>query len=237
MMMSRHLGLREEQLGELVDRRGARPVAEADHHQVAAEMVDVAALEGVVHPPLRRAVVEQAGVLEQRVMAENRLHDDRLGPADRVAHRADEDVVAGDHAAVAREKQIRQRRQDVRALIERPGQRTGRLFPALDEHFHEAVGIELADVAGQRLRRHDVHRLADQQLAGVGVGENVGEEIADLIDGREPLEDRDEALVLLAGRLAVDDVVVEVLDAVARSHGIELDSRRVDDHAAEPADF
>ena len=157
-----HFGLLEQARRELIDRRGTRALAEADDDQVAAKRMDVAALERVVHPSLRRAVVQNARIGELRMVREQRLHDDRFGPPDRVAHRADQHVLAGDDAAVAREEQVGQRRQHVAVLVERLGERAGRLVAALDEHADQRVGVELADVAGQRLGRNDVHRLADR---------------------------------------------------------------------------
>ena len=127
--------------------------------------------------------------------------------------------------------------QHVAVLVERLGERAGRLVAALDEHAHERLRVELADVARQRLRRDDVHRLANQQVARLGVGEDVGEERADLVDGREPLEDGDEAPVLALRGLGLDDVVVEVVRAVRRRDGEQLRPRRMHDDAAQTADF
>ena len=41
--------------------------------------------------------------------------------------------------------------------------------------------------------------------------------VADLVDGREPLENGDEPPVLALGGLGLDDVVVEVVGAVRRA--------------------
>ena len=227
----------EKDRRDLVDRRGARALAEADDHEVAAQRMDVAALDRVVHAPLRRAVVQNAGVGERRVVREQRLHDDRFRPPDRVAHRPDENVIVGDDAAVAREEHVRQRRQHVAVLVERLRDRSRWLVAALDEHSHERGGIELADVARQRLRRDDVHRLADQQVARFGVGEDVGEQRPDLVHRGEALEDGDEPPVLALSGLGLDDVVVQVVGAVRRGNGEQFRTGRVDENAAQAADL
>ena len=136
-------------------------------------------------------------------------------------------MVAGDDAAVAREEEVGQRREHVSRLVERFGDRAGRLVAPLDEHSHRAAGVQLADVARQRLGRDDVHRLANQQVARLGVGEDVGEERAHLVNGREPLENRDEAAVLALGGLGLDDVVVEVVGPVAWRYGEQFGPGRM----------
>ena len=61
-----------------------------------------------------------------------------------------------------------------------------------------------------------------EQLARVGRVENIGQERSNLVDLREPLQDRDKPPVLALRRLGFDDVVVEVIGAVAWSYGEKL---------------
>src|SRR5258708_6175408 len=80
----------------VIERRGTRPLAEAQDQEIGAKGVHVPALERVVVALLLRAVVEDRGVLELLVVAEQRLDQELLGPADTVAHRAD-DRLLPDH--------------------------------------------------------------------------------------------------------------------------------------------
>ena len=60
----------EQTRRDLIDGRRTRPLAEAEDDQITSQRVHVAALEGVVHAPLGRSVVQDSAVGEDGVMRE-----------------------------------------------------------------------------------------------------------------------------------------------------------------------
>ncbi len=230
-------GLREQQLREVVDRAGAGTLAEADQHQVIAEGVHVASLERVVQPTLHGPVVEDALVAQQRVVEEERLHDQLFRPADAVPHRADEHVAPHAHRRVAGEEEVGERRQLVAELVERPRERPWPLHASFDEHGHELGRRQRLDLAGQWLARDDVHRLAHEELADLAVLQHLGQEVAHLVHLAEPLEHGGEAAVLDPRPVRVREVVVEVVLARGRRDAEQLVARGVDDDGAQASDL
>src|ERR1041385_6520234 len=79
----------------------------------------VPALQRVIVALFLGAVVQNAGVLEARVIAEQRLDEQLFGPADAIAHRADDRVLPDHDAHVAREEQVGERGGGVAGLVER----------------------------------------------------------------------------------------------------------------------
>ena len=67
--------------------------------------------------------------------------------------------------------------------------------------------------------------------------EDLGQQIPYLIHPGETAEHRDELAVLPLGDLEVDDVVVEVVLAVARRHRLQLTTGRVDEDRLQRPDF
>ena len=229
--------LLEQLRREEVDRRGTRSLAEADDDRVVAQRMHVPALERVVVPALGRAVVQNSLVRQQRMVQKEQLHDQLFRPAHGVAHRADHDVIADDHRRVAREEEIRQRRQQVAALVERARERARLLFLALDEHVDQLLGASHLDPAGERAGGDDVERLAHEQVSRLRNRHHVGEQIAHGQHGRKALEDRHEAAMLLLSVLEVDDVVVKKVFAGIGRDREELRTGQVDEHRAQPADL
>ena len=71
----------------------------------------------------------------------------------------------------------------------------------------------------------------EKEVAGFGVGEDLAKDIADLMDGREPFEDRDKAPVFALGGLGFDDVVVQIVGPVARRDRKQFGPGRMDEYA------
>src|SRR5947208_1833792 len=65
-----HAAMLEHEVAQVVERRGARALAEAEQQQVGADGVHVTAFQGVVVALLLRPGVQDPGVLEARVEAE-----------------------------------------------------------------------------------------------------------------------------------------------------------------------
>src|SRR5207247_1611058 len=65
-----HAAMLEHEVAQVIERGGARALAEAEQQQVGANGVHVPALQGVVVALLFRPVVQDAGILEARVVAE-----------------------------------------------------------------------------------------------------------------------------------------------------------------------
>ena len=135
-----HAAMLERQLAQQIERRGARTLAEAKHQQIGADGMDVSAFERVVQPLLIGAVVQNPRVRERRVVAEQRLDEQLLGPAHAVAHRADDRVLADHDADVAREKQVGERRQRVRHFVQGAGDRPPLLHRPLHHQRDEVCG-------------------------------------------------------------------------------------------------
>ena len=83
----------------------------------------------------------------------------------------------------------------------------------------------------------DVHGLGDEEVARLLLGQDLGEEVAHLMDLGEPLQDRDELPVLPLGDLEIDDVVVEEVLPVTGRDGLQLRAGRVYQHGGELTDF
>src|SRR5881396_3517295 len=73
-----HAAMLEHEVAQVIERGGARALAEPEQQQVGANGVHVPALQGVVVALLFRPVVQDAGILEARVVAEQRLHEELL---------------------------------------------------------------------------------------------------------------------------------------------------------------
>ena len=67
--------------------------------------------------------------------------------------------------------------------------------------------------------------------------QDLGEQIPDVIHPGEPAEHGDELAMLPLGNLEVDDVVVEVVLAVARRDRLQLGTGRVDEDRLQRPDF
>jgi hypothetical protein len=80
----------------------------------------------------------------------------------------------------------------------------------------------------------DVSRLLPSH---VGPRHQLGEQGADLVHLREPLEHGHEAGVLPLGELQIDDVVVQIVFAVPGGDRDELAARRMDENGPQGADF
>ncbi len=77
----------------------------------------------------------------------------------------------------------------------------------------------------------------NQQIANVGSRRDVRQQVAHLVDGGEPLQDRHEPAVLPLRRVEVDDVVVEKVLARPGRHGEQLGARGVYQYGAQAADL
>ena len=231
-----HGAVGEHRVAQLVERGRRAPLAEPHHQQVRTEVVHVAAFETVVAAALLRSVVQQALVGQLGVEGEQRLDEQLLGPADVVPHRADHHASAEHHADVPGKEEIGQREGEP-LLVERPRDRAGLLAGAFDQHLDDLGRRQRAEPLGQLVRRDHIHRLGDQELAGLGLRQDLGEQLAHLEHAREPPQHRDELPVLALGDLEIDDVVVEVVFAVPGRHRQQLRAGRVHQHGLELADF
>src|SRR6266851_2430719 len=108
----------EGQVAQMVQGRRARTLAEAEQQEIGAQRMHVATFERVVVALLLGAVIQDPGVLETGVIAEQRLHQQLLGPAHAVAHRADDRVLPDHDPHVAGEEQVRERRKGVARLVQ-----------------------------------------------------------------------------------------------------------------------
>ncbi len=232
-----HAAMLERHVAEVVQGRRARPLAEAEQQEIRAQRVYVPTLERVVVPLLLGAVVQNPGVLETGVIAEQRLDEQLLGPAHAVAHRADDRVLPDHDPHVAREEQVGKRWQGVAGLVQGAGDRPRLLECPLDHHSHERLGRKGGELLRKRVRGHDLERPGHQELAHVGARHQLGQERADLVHLGEALEHGHEPAVLALGELQVDDVVVQVVFAVPRRDGDQLAAGGVDQHGPERADF
>ena len=232
-----HRALGEHRVAQLVERGRRGPLAEAEHQEVGPEVVHVPAFERVVAAPLLRPVVQEARVGQLRMKGEQRLDQQLLGPADIVAHRPDHRVAADDHTDVAGKEQIGQRRKGEPLFVERLRQGPALLPGALDQHVHDLGRRQGAQALAQLVGRQHVHGLGDEELARVGLGQDLGQEVPHLEHGGESPQHRDELPVFALGDLEVDDVVVEIIFAIARRHRLELDAGCVHQHGLQRADF
>ena len=117
------------------------------------------------------------------------------------------------------------------------GERTRLVLAPLHETAHELGGVELLQLPLERRRRDEDHGLPDEALARLGDRHDVDEQVANLVDGGEPLEDGDEAAVLAPGGLEIDDVVVEEVLARVGGDGEELGAWGMNEDVAETADL
>jgi hypothetical protein len=232
-----HAAVLEDQIAQQIERGGARALAEAQEEQVGAHGMHVPALEGVVQALFFRAVVQNPGVLEIRIVAEQRLDQQLFGPADAVAHRADDRVLADDDPDVAREKQIGQRRQRVGDFVQGAGDRAAVFERAFDHQRYECFGRKRGELLGQHVRGYDLEGARRDELADFRPAGDVGERVFDLVDFREALEHGDQPAMLALRDLEIDDVVVEVVFARAGSDRHELFPRCVDQDRTKRADF
>src|SRR3989475_6687348 len=232
-----HAAVREDEVAEVVERRRARALAEAEPQEVGPDRVDVAALERVVVALLRGAVVQDPGVFEARVVAEQGLDEQLFRPAHAVAHRADDRVLSDHDADVAREEQVGQRRERIPRLVERAGDRPGIFQRTLDHQADELLGRKLPQLFREGIRGHHFKRPGDEEFPHIRARDELGQERAHLVHLGEALQHRDEAPVLALGQLEVDDVVVEVVFAIAGRDGEQLGTGRMHEHGPQRADF
>src|SRR5215217_1318147 len=158
---------------------------------------------------------------------EQRLDQELLSPPHAISHGADYHVLSEDHADVTRKEEVGQRRKREAHLVQRPRNRPALLFRALDEHLHDLLGGEGAEPLTQVIRGDHIHCLADQVFTGVGLLQDVGEQIADVAHFGKPAQHRGKLTVLPLGNLEIDDIVVEVIFPVAGSDRLELGPRGV----------
>ena len=95
----------------MIDCSGARALAESNHDCVGADRMNVTAFQCVIEATLAGTVIQNAGVAKLGVVGEEHLHDQLFNPAHAVPHRTNQHVPPDDHRRVAREEQVRQRRQ------------------------------------------------------------------------------------------------------------------------------
>ena len=227
----------EHEIAQVIERGRAGALAEAEDQEVGSQRVHVAALEGVVGALLLGAVVQDPRVLETRVVPEQRLDEQFFRPADPVPHRADDGVLADHDADVAREEQIGKRRQRKPGLVQGAGDGPGLLERALHHDADELVGGELRQLLRQGVGRDDFEGAGHQELAYVNARDELRQECTHLVHLGEALEHRDEPAVLPLGQLQVDDVVVQVVGAVARRDREQLRTGGVDQHGPQRADL
>ncbi len=221
----------------LVEGGGAGALAEAEQQQIGTQRVHVPAFQRVVVALLLRAVVQNAGVLEAGVIAEQRLDEQLLRPADAVAHRADNGVLADHNAHVAREEQVGERGEGVAGLVQGAGDRPCLFQRALDHAADEGLGRQGRELLGERVGRHHLERPGHQELAHVGAGHQLGEERAHFVDLGEALQHGDKAPMLALRELQVDDVVVQVVFPAAGRDSHQLAPGGVDQDGPQRTDF
>ena len=146
-------------------------------------------------------------------------------------------MLADHDSHVAREEKVGERREGVADLVQGPGDGARLLHRALDHQRHEVFRRELAEPLRQHVRRHHFERARDEELAHLRPRGQLGQEVADLIDFREALQHGDEAPMLALRQIQVDDVVVEVVLAVAGRDRHELGPGGVDEHGAQRSDL
>src|SRR5204863_164422 len=97
-----HAAMLEHQVAQVVEGGGAGALAEAEQQEVGTQRMHIAAFQRVVVALLLGAVVQNAGVLETGVIAEQRHDEQLLGPAHPIAHRAAHRLLTDHDAHVAR---------------------------------------------------------------------------------------------------------------------------------------
>ena len=232
-----HTAVLEHQVAEVIQRGRRGALAEPQHQEVGANGMHVPALQRVVVALLFGAVVEDRRVLELRVVTEQRLDQQLLGPAHAIAHRPDDGMLADHDPDVAREEEIGERRQGIPDLVERARDRSRLFHRALDHQGDEVFGRQLAELLRQHVRRHHLEGAGDEEFPHFGPRRELGEEVADLEDFREALQHGDEAAVLALRQVEVDDVVVEIVFAVAGRDRHELGPGGVHQDGLEGADL
>ena len=142
-----------------------------------------------------------------------------------------------DDPDVPGEEEIGQRRKGEPLLVERRRQRPARLPGALDQHLDDLLGWHDAELAGQLVVWHHVHRLGDEEAPRLGLLQDLGEQLAHLEHPPEAPEHRHELAVLPLGDLQIDDVVVEKVFPVPRSHRFQLGTGGVHQHGFQGSDL
>src|SRR5205809_2765931 len=181
--------------------------------------------------------LENAGILEARVVAEQRLHEELLGPAHAIAHGSDDRVLADHDPHIPREEEVGERWQGETRLVERPGDGPGFFQGAFDHQPDQLFGRERGELLRQGVRRHHLEGAGHEEFAHVGTRHQLRQERAHLVHLGEPLQHRHEAPVLALGEVQVDDVVVEVVFPVAGRDCDQLATGGMDQDRSERADF
>ncbi len=171
------------------------------------------------------------------MVAEQRLHEQLLGPAHAMAHRADDRVLTDHDPHIAREEEIGERRQREARLVERASDRPGLLEGALDHEADEFLGGERGELFRQGVRGHHLQRAGHEELAHVGARHQLRQQRAHLVHLGEPLQHGHKPPVLALGELEIDDVVVEVVFAIAGGDRHQLAAGGMDQHGPQRADF
>ena len=197
----------------------------------------VPALERVVEAFLVGAVVQDAGVLELRVVAEQRFDEQLFGPPHAVPHRAHDGVLADHDPGVTREEEIGQRWQCVGHFIQRASDRPAVLERALDHQGDEVFRRQRGQLLRQHVRRHHLERARRNELAHFRPARDFDQGVAHLVHFREPLQHRDQPPMLALRDLEVDDVVVEVFLSGAGGDRHQLFAGRVHQNGTERADL
>jgi hypothetical protein len=96
----------------------------------------------------------------------------------------------------------------------------GRLLPLDEQPISSSPGSSASSPPSGS--EGHLHHPLDEEAAHLRLVDDVGEQVADLVDLGEARQDRAEALVLAPRLLQVDDVVVEELLAVGRGDREEL---------------
>jgi len=161
-------------------------------------------------------------------MHEDRLHISSFRPP--MPYRIDRGVRdRPPECSVAREEQVRSGGSSYPDFFSASTTAPVFLLPSPHSILHCAESSS-RDLAGQRLRGNDVHGLATEEIAHFGLRQHLLEQVVHLVDLGEPLQDRDEPLVLPDGRYPPHDVVVEKVLAgpgvTANSSGPRVDQDR-----------
>ena len=108
---------------------------------------------------------------------------------------------------------------------------------ALDQHLHDLRRRHGAELLGEIVGGDDVHGLADEEIPGLGLRQDLGEQIAHLVHLGEPAEHGDELPVLALGDLEIDDVVVEKVLPVPGRDRLQLGAGGVHQDGLQGADL
>ena len=213
---------------QVFDAFGVGADALADAEEVGRGDLHVAAFGACVAVPLHG--VEGVDVEE---VAEDGLVDEGFALAHLETHGVDEDAVVDGGGGVAGEEEVVERFEEV-ALVG-DAVPVG-LFVALDEGACQLVAGEVHQFGGQAIVAVvHVAALFDQVAAHVGLVEQAGEDVLDVVDLSPTLEDAAEVVVFGVDEGFVEDVAIEGVSGVEGGHAFDFGPRSVQQHGAQPA--